>query len=88
MENQLQAEVKEILKEDHPSFDVELIVTDMAAGEQIIYIADAENIDQLYVGIEKKSKVGKLLFGSTLQYLILHAHCPVVSVQKDYKQEE
>jgi nucleotide-binding universal stress UspA family protein len=39
-------------------------------------------IDLIFLGIVKKSKVGKLLFGSTAQYVILHAPCPVVTVQK------
>jgi nucleotide-binding universal stress UspA family protein len=33
------------------------------------------------IGIVKKSKVGKILFGSTAQYLILNAPCPVLTVR-------
>jgi nucleotide-binding universal stress UspA family protein len=35
----------------------------------------------IVIGIVKKSKVGKLFFGSTAQYLILKAHCPVLTVK-------
>jgi nucleotide-binding universal stress UspA family protein len=38
-------------------------------------------VDEIIIGIEKRSKVGKLLFGSNAQYIILEAPCPVVSVK-------
>ena len=38
-------------------------------------------VGEIIVGIVQKSKVGKLLFGSTAQYVILNASCPVVTVK-------
>ena len=32
-------------------------------------------------GVRRRSKVGKLLFGSNAQYIILQAQCPVVAVK-------
>lgn len=38
-------------------------------------------IDEIVIGVKRRSKVGKLLFGSNAQYIILQAHCPVVTVK-------
>lgn len=56
IESQLEAEVKEILKKSQLSFKVDLIITGKDSGEQIIYIADAEKIEQIYMGVKKKSR--------------------------------
>jgi nucleotide-binding universal stress UspA family protein len=81
-EDKLEAEVKEILGGDDPAYAVQLLVTDLTSGEQMVKFAEDEKIDQIFIGIIKKSKVGKFLFGSTAQYVILHAPCPVVTVQE------
>ena len=81
MEEKMEGEVKEILAEDDPPYEVQLLLTDLTSGEQLVKFAEDQNIDQIFIGIVKKSKVEKLLFGSTAQYVILHAPCPVVTVQ-------
>jgi nucleotide-binding universal stress UspA family protein len=81
MEEKMEGEVKEILGGDDPPYEVQLLLTDLTSGEQLVKFAEDQEIDQIFIGIVKKSKVGKLLFGSTAQYVILHAPCPVVTVQ-------
>lgn len=81
-EDRLEAEVKEILGGNGPACRVHLLVTDLTSGEQMVKFAQDEKIDQIFIGIIKKSKVGKFLFGSTAQYVILHSPCPVVTVQE------
>jgi nucleotide-binding universal stress UspA family protein len=81
-EEKLEAEVMDFLGSDGPAYDTQLLLTDLTRGEQLVQFAEEEKVDQIFIGIIKKSKVGKLLFGSTAQYVILHAPCPVVTVQK------
>jgi nucleotide-binding universal stress UspA family protein len=38
-------------------------------------------IDEIVIAVKKRSKAGKWLFGSTAQYVIFNAPCPVVSVK-------
>jgi nucleotide-binding universal stress UspA family protein len=81
LEEKMAGDVKEILGGDDPPYEVELLLTDLTSGEQLVLFAEDQEMDQIFLGIEKKSKVGKLLFGSTAQYVILHAPCPVVTVR-------
>ena len=81
MEENLVEQVKEILGGDDPPYEAQLLLTDLTSGEQLVKFAEDMKIDLIFLGIVKKSKVGKLLFGSTAQYVILHAPCPVVTVQ-------
>jgi nucleotide-binding universal stress UspA family protein len=50
-------------------------------GEVLVEYAKNNNIDQIIIGVKKKSKVGKLVFGSTAQFVILQAPCPVLAVK-------
>ena len=81
MEERMEGAVKEILAEDNPPYEAQLLLTDLTPGEQLVQYAEDQKVDQIFLGIEKKSKVGKFLFGSTAQYVILHAPCTVVTVK-------
>ena len=48
-------------------------------AEDIVSYAEENNIDLVIIGVRIRSKVGKLLIGSTAQYVILKAPCPVLS---------
>jgi nucleotide-binding universal stress UspA family protein len=81
-EDNLKKEVRDLLGGDDVHCEVQLLVTSLTSAEQLVKFAEDEEIDQIFIGIVKKSKVGKFLLGSTAQYVILHAPCPVVTVQK------
>ena len=58
-----------------------LLIRGLSAGEDLVEFANENQIDQIVVGVKRRSKVGKLLLGSTAQYVILQAQCPVVTVK-------
>jgi nucleotide-binding universal stress UspA family protein len=58
-----------------------LLIRGMAPGEDLIEFARENKVDEIVVGVKRRSKVGKLLMGSTAQYVILQAPCAVVSVK-------
>jgi len=49
--------------------------------EHLVNFAEENEIDEIIVGVRTKSRVGKFILGSTAQYVILKAPCPVVTVK-------
>ncbi len=58
-----------------------LLIRGLEAGEDLVAFANEKQVDEILMGVKSRSKVGKLLFGSTAQAVILTASCPVVSVR-------
>lgn len=61
--------------------EVEQLARGLTPGEDIVLYAEENEIDQIYVGIRKKSRTSKLILGSNAQFIILKAKCPVTSVK-------
>ena len=80
-EHSLEGEAKDILGKCDCAYETHAIVTHLSPGEEIVEFAGRNEVDEIVMGIRKRSKVGKLVFGSTAQYVILNAHCPVVSIR-------
>jgi nucleotide-binding universal stress UspA family protein len=72
---------KTLFEEDNIACDTHLLIRGLSAGEDIVEFADENEVDEIIVGVKRRSKVGKLLMGSTAQYVILQAQCPVVTVK-------
>ena len=61
--------------------ETHLLVRRLEAGEDIVAFAKEKNVDEIIIGVRSRSKVGKLIFGSTAQIVTLGAHCPVLTVK-------
>ena len=72
---------KKMFDDDGIQCETKLLVRGMTPGEDIVKYAREKAIDEIIIGIKRRSKVGKLLFGSNAQYIILKAPCPVVTVK-------
>ena len=59
----------------------EAIVSSISPGEDLVQFAQEKEVDEIVIGVRRRSKVGKLIFGSNAQYIILMARCPVVAVK-------
>jgi nucleotide-binding universal stress UspA family protein len=80
-EHALENEVKELCDDDAVSYQTHLLVTHQTPGEAIIEFANDHEIDEIIIGVRRRSKVEKLVFGSTAQYIILNSPCPVLSIR-------
>jgi len=80
-EQNLEGEVHNILNSEKVSYETHLLISGQDFGEDLVEFAEQNKADEIIIGIRRKSKVGKLMFGSTAQYVILNATCPVVSVK-------
>jgi len=80
-EEKLEREIRNQLNGDITSYKTRLLVSSRSSGENLVWFAELENIDEIIIGVRRRSKVGKLLLGSTAQYVVLHALCPVITIK-------
>ncbi len=74
-------ELKIAYKIDDLHCETYAMVSLLTPGENLVEFAQENDIDEIVIGVKKRSKVGKLVFGSNAQYVILNAPCPVVTVK-------
>lgn len=70
-----------LFENSHVDCKTHLLIRGMSPGEDLVKFAQDNGVDQIIVGVKRRSKVGKLLMGSTAQYVILNAPCPVVTIK-------
>jgi nucleotide-binding universal stress UspA family protein len=70
-----------LFKENNIPCKTHLLIRGLSSGEDLVEFSQENNINEIIVGVKRRSKVGKLLMGSTAQYVILNANCPVVTVK-------
>jgi nucleotide-binding universal stress UspA family protein len=74
-------QVRKLFEESSTPVETHILVRGLNPGEDLVLFAKENEVDEIIVGVRKVSAVGKLLFGSNARYVILHAHCPVVTVK-------
>jgi len=79
-ENSLEHE-KNVLIDKNAPCETIMSVRGLEAGEDLVQLAGEHQADEVIVGVRRRSKVGKIIFGSTAQYVVLNAPCPVVTVK-------
>lgn len=73
--------VKRDMAQDGIECETLLMIRGGTPAEDILDFALENKVDEIIIGIAKRSPVGKLLFGSNAQYVILNSDCPVVTVR-------
>jgi len=79
-ENSLEQEKYVLIDKKIPCETI-MSVRGLEAGEDLVQLADERRAVEIIIGVRRRSKVGKIIFGSTAQYVVLNAPCPVVTVK-------
>ena len=80
-EEDLEQGVKDIFNGENLSYKTHLLLNDLSPGDQLVEFAERNSVDEIIIGVRRRSKVGKLIIGSTAQHVILNAPCPVVTAK-------
>ena len=73
--------LKASFKAENIPCETSAIVSVRSTGEDLVQFVKDNDMDEIIIGVRRRSKVGKLVFGSTAQYVILEAPCTVVAVK-------
>jgi nucleotide-binding universal stress UspA family protein len=60
---------------------IEMSNEKMSAAEDVIRYAKKMKVDEIIIGLRRRSSLGKLLFGSNARQILLDAPCPVMTVK-------
>jgi nucleotide-binding universal stress UspA family protein len=73
--------MRDVCQKEGVPCETHLLIRGLSVGEDLVQFASENDVEEIIVGVKRRSKVGKLLMGSTAQYVILKAHCPVVTIK-------
>ena len=72
---------REICTSEQVECETHLLLRGMGAGETLVLFSGEINADLVVIGVRRRSRVDKLIFGSTAREVILNAPCPVLTVK-------
>lgn len=74
-------DIKKEFQKNGISCQTHVVFRSLSQGEDLVEFAKENDIDEIIIGVKHRSKIGKLIMGSTAQFIILEAPCPVVTVK-------
>ncbi|MFO7963263.1 MAG: universal stress protein [Desulfobacterales bacterium] len=80
LQNRL-SDIQESFTKEGIVCETHIAVRSLSPGEDMVDFARKHQFDEIIIGVKHRSKIGKLIMGSTAQYVILEASCPVVTVK-------
>lgn len=81
LEKRLNEIQQEVFEKNGVKSEFHILVRGLSPGEDIVKFASQKDVDEIIIGVKKRSRVGKLMFGSNARYVILESHCPVLAVK-------
>jgi len=68
-------------REECAGLDVEEVVAHGDAAGEIVRVARERDIDLIVISSHGRTGFGRMIFGSTAESVVRHAHCPVLVVK-------
>jgi nucleotide-binding universal stress UspA family protein len=72
---------KALLEDNDIPCETHLLIRGLSPEEDLAQFAEDNQVDEIIVGVRRRSKVSKLILGSAAQDAILHARCPVFTIK-------
>lgn len=67
--------------DDCAGLDVEEVIVHGEAAAEIVRVAKERRVDLIVISSHGRTGLGRILFGSTAESVVRHAHCPVLVVK-------
>src|SRR2546423_1202738 len=68
-------------REECAGLDVEEVIAHGEAASEIVRVARERDVDLIVISSHGRTGLGRMLFGSTAESVVRHAHCPVLVVK-------
>ncbi len=68
-------------REECAGLDVEELIVHGEAAAEIVRVARERDVDLIVISSHGRTGLGRMLFGSTAESVVRHAHCPVLVVK-------
>ncbi len=74
--------------EECAGLDVEDVIAHGEAAAEIVRVAEERGVDLIVISSHGRTGLGRILFGSTAESVVRHAHCPVLVVKPPSEKDE
>ena len=89
MEDSAERELPDVMRcEELRGLKVEEVIGHGDAAAEIVRVADERDADLIVISSHGRTGLGRIIFGSTAEAVVRHAHCPVLVVKPPPEQEE
>ena len=89
IEDSAERELPDVLRcEELRGLKVEEVIGHGDAAAEIVRIAQERDVDLIVISSHGRTGLGRIIFGSTAEAVVRHAHCPVLVVKPPADEEE
>ena len=73
--------------EECTGLNVEDLIVHGDPAAEIVRVADERKVDLIVISSHGRTGLGRIIFGSTAEAVVRHAHCPVLVVKPPHEEE-
>lgn len=72
--------------EECEGLNVEEVIVHGDAAAEIVRVAEERKVDLIVISSHGRTGLGRMIFGSTAEAVVRHAHCPVLVVKPPHEE--